>query len=124
MLKVGIILQRSALILMLACFPCWAILVNTEVILLAVRQEAEVARSVAAAAAARPFSSAFPRRTDGVLLRLAQLYVKIFMPALPVSTVKRLSADCPRGASLLLDFHLYSRRLSCTFCKQSTCKTR
>uniref|UniRef100_H3BYT6 Multidrug and toxin extrusion protein n=1 Tax=Tetraodon nigroviridis TaxID=99883 RepID=H3BYT6_TETNG len=56
--KVGVIMQRAVLILLLACFPCWAILINTEDILLAVGQEAEVAR-------------------------LAQVYVKIFMPALP-----------------------------------------
>uniref|UniRef100_A0A3Q1JAX4 Multidrug and toxin extrusion protein n=1 Tax=Anabas testudineus TaxID=64144 RepID=A0A3Q1JAX4_ANATE len=57
LLKVGVILQRAVLILLLACFPCWAILINTEPILLAVRQEPEVARSA--------------------------MYVKIFMPALP-----------------------------------------
>ncbi|XP_029699467.1 multidrug and toxin extrusion protein 1-like isoform X1 [Takifugu rubripes] len=58
--RVGTILQRGVLILLLACCPCWAILVNTEVILLAVQQEPEVAR-------------------------MAQLYVKIFMPALPAN---------------------------------------
>uniref|UniRef100_H3C3I0 Solute carrier family 47 member 3 n=1 Tax=Tetraodon nigroviridis TaxID=99883 RepID=H3C3I0_TETNG len=58
--KVGVIMQRAVLILLLACFPCWAILINTELILLAVGQEAEVAR-------------------------LAQVYVKIFMPALPAT---------------------------------------
>uniref|UniRef100_A0AAQ4RLX3 Multidrug and toxin extrusion protein n=1 Tax=Gasterosteus aculeatus aculeatus TaxID=481459 RepID=A0AAQ4RLX3_GASAC len=58
LMRVGVILQRAILILLLACFPCWAILVNTEPILLAVRQEPEVAR-------------------------LAQMYVNIFMPALP-----------------------------------------
>ncbi|KAM7398046.1 hypothetical protein PAMA_006082 [Pampus argenteus] len=56
--RVGVILQRGVLILLLACFPCWALLINTQPILLAVRQSAEVAR-------------------------LSQLYVKIFMPALP-----------------------------------------
>ncbi|XP_069390155.1 multidrug and toxin extrusion protein 1 [Paralichthys olivaceus] len=60
LLRVGVILQRAILILILACFPCWALLINTELILLAVRQEPEVAR-------------------------LAQLYVKIFMPALPAT---------------------------------------
>uniref|UniRef100_A0A665T979 Solute carrier family 47 member 3 n=1 Tax=Echeneis naucrates TaxID=173247 RepID=A0A665T979_ECHNA len=59
-LKVGVILQRAVLILTLACFPCWAILINTEPILLAFRQEPEVAR-------------------------LAQMYVKVFMPALPAT---------------------------------------
>ncbi|XP_016528128.1 multidrug and toxin extrusion protein 1 isoform X2 [Poecilia formosa] len=60
LLRVGVILQRSILILLLACFPCWAILINTEPILLAVRQEPEVAS-------------------------LAQMYVKIFMPSLPAT---------------------------------------
>lgn len=59
LLRVGVILQRSIFILLLTCFPCWAVLVNTELILLLVRQEPEVAR-------------------------LAQVYVKIFMPVLPV----------------------------------------
>lgn len=55
---VGVILQRGILILLLACFPCWAILINTEPILLGVQQSPEVAR-------------------------LAQLYLKFFMPSLP-----------------------------------------
>lgn len=46
LLRVGVILQRSIFILLLACFPCWAILINTELLLLLVRQEPEVARSV------------------------------------------------------------------------------
>lgn len=44
-MRVGVILQRAILILLLACFPCWAILINTESILLAVKQEEDVARS-------------------------------------------------------------------------------
>lgn len=42
--NVGVILQRAVLILLLACFPCWALLINTQSILLAVRQSPEVAR--------------------------------------------------------------------------------
>ncbi|XP_075956775.1 multidrug and toxin extrusion protein 1 [Anarhichas minor] len=60
LMRVGVIIQRAILILLLACFPCWAILVNTEPILLAVRQEPEVAS-------------------------LSQMYVNIFMPALPAT---------------------------------------
>uniref|UniRef100_A0A8C6K5I5 Multidrug and toxin extrusion protein n=1 Tax=Nothobranchius furzeri TaxID=105023 RepID=A0A8C6K5I5_NOTFU len=45
--RVGVILQRGVLILLLACFPCWAVLVNTEPLLLAVKQNPEVARSAA-----------------------------------------------------------------------------
>uniref|UniRef100_A0A8C2I4Y2 Multidrug and toxin extrusion protein n=1 Tax=Cyprinus carpio TaxID=7962 RepID=A0A8C2I4Y2_CYPCA len=41
--RVGVILQRGILILLLACFPCWALLINTEPILLAVRQSPSVA---------------------------------------------------------------------------------
>lgn len=63
--RVGVILQRGILILLLACFPCWAVLINTEPILLGVRQSPEVAR-------------------------LAQLYVKIFMPALPAAFMYQL----------------------------------
>ncbi|XP_076745283.1 multidrug and toxin extrusion protein 1 isoform X2 [Maylandia zebra] len=58
--RVGVILQRGVLILLLACFPCWALLINTQSILLAVKQSTQVAR-------------------------LSQLYVKIFMPALPAA---------------------------------------
>ncbi|XP_040892158.1 multidrug and toxin extrusion protein 1-like [Toxotes jaculatrix] len=63
--RVGVILQRGVLILLMACFPCWAVLINTEPLLLAVKQSPEVAS-------------------------LAQLYVKIFMPALPAAFMYQL----------------------------------
>ncbi|XP_034044603.1 multidrug and toxin extrusion protein 1-like [Thalassophryne amazonica] len=63
--RVGVILQRGILILLLACFPCWAVLINTETILLAGKQIPEVAR-------------------------LSQLYVKVIMPALPADFMYRL----------------------------------
>ncbi|KAL3995897.1 nerve growth factor, beta [Sarotherodon galilaeus] len=63
--RVGVILQRGVLILLLACFPCWAVLINTEPLLLAVKQSPEVAS-------------------------LAQMYVKIFMPALPAAFMYQL----------------------------------
>ncbi|KAJ0051259.1 hypothetical protein NL108_017120 [Boleophthalmus pectinirostris] len=63
--RVGVILQRGVLILLLACFPCWAMLVNTEPLLLAVKQSSEVAS-------------------------LSQLYVEIFMPALPATFMYQL----------------------------------
>ncbi|XP_039613167.1 multidrug and toxin extrusion protein 1-like isoform X1 [Polypterus senegalus] len=56
--RVGIILQRGILILMLSCFPCWAFLINTESLLRLAQQNPEV-------------------------IRLTQMYVKIFMPSLP-----------------------------------------
>ncbi|XP_069023599.1 multidrug and toxin extrusion protein 1-like [Embiotoca jacksoni] len=63
--RVGVILQRGILILLLACFPCWAVLINTEPLLLAVKQSPEVAS-------------------------LSQLYVNIFMPALPAAFMYQL----------------------------------
>uniref|UniRef100_A0A674KCK7 Multidrug and toxin extrusion protein n=1 Tax=Terrapene triunguis TaxID=2587831 RepID=A0A674KCK7_9SAUR len=44
MKRVGTILQRGTLILLLCCFPCWALFINTEQILLLVRQDPEVSR--------------------------------------------------------------------------------
>uniref|UniRef100_A0A8C5AH64 Multidrug and toxin extrusion protein n=1 Tax=Gadus morhua TaxID=8049 RepID=A0A8C5AH64_GADMO len=41
--QVGVILQRGILILLLACFPCWAVLINTQSILIAVRQSVTIA---------------------------------------------------------------------------------
>ncbi|XP_077466757.1 multidrug and toxin extrusion protein 1 [Stigmatopora argus] len=67
LLRVGVILQKAILILILACFPCWALLINTESILLAFGQEPEVAR-------------------------MSQLYIKIFMPALPATFMYELLA--------------------------------
>ncbi|XP_030001194.1 multidrug and toxin extrusion protein 1-like [Sphaeramia orbicularis] len=65
--RVGVILQRGILILLLACFPCWAVLINTEALLLAFRQSPEVAS-------------------------LSQLYVEIFMPALPAAFMFQLQS--------------------------------
>ncbi|XP_006877493.1 PREDICTED: multidrug and toxin extrusion protein 2 [Chrysochloris asiatica] len=56
--NVGVILQRGTLILLLSCFPCWALFLNTEQLLLLLRQ-------------------------DRAVSRLTQDYVTIFIPALP-----------------------------------------
>ncbi|XP_043574135.1 multidrug and toxin extrusion protein 1-like [Chiloscyllium plagiosum] len=58
--RIGVILQRGILILLIACFPCWALFINIEHILLAFKQSPAVAK-------------------------LTQLYVKIFIPALPAA---------------------------------------
>uniref|UniRef100_A0A8C7BCB1 Multidrug and toxin extrusion protein n=1 Tax=Neovison vison TaxID=452646 RepID=A0A8C7BCB1_NEOVI len=57
---VGVILQRGTLVLLLCCFPCWGLFLNTQQILLLFRQ-------------------------DPAVSRLTQEYVLIFIPALPVS---------------------------------------
>uniref|UniRef100_A0A3B3ZWJ6 Multidrug and toxin extrusion protein n=1 Tax=Periophthalmus magnuspinnatus TaxID=409849 RepID=A0A3B3ZWJ6_9GOBI len=58
MKRVGTILQKSSVILLLFCLPCWSILINSYHLLIAMHQEEEVAR-------------------------IAQLYVMIFLPAVP-----------------------------------------
>ncbi|PKU28167.1 multidrug and toxin extrusion protein 1-like [Limosa lapponica baueri] len=42
LLRVGVILQRATLILLLCCFPCCAILINIEQLLLLIRQDPEI----------------------------------------------------------------------------------
>ncbi|CAI9562704.1 unnamed protein product, partial [Staurois parvus] len=64
---VGTILQRGILILLLFCFPCWALFLNTEPILLLFRQDPDVSK-------------------------LTQVYVLIFIPALPASFMYQLQA--------------------------------
>ncbi|NXV82118.1 S47A1 protein, partial [Atlantisia rogersi] len=58
LLRVGVILQRATLILLLCCFPCCAILINIEQLLLLIQQDPDVSR-------------------------LTQRYVMAFVPALP-----------------------------------------
>uniref|UniRef100_A0A2K6SPE6 Solute carrier family 47 member 1 n=1 Tax=Saimiri boliviensis boliviensis TaxID=39432 RepID=A0A2K6SPE6_SAIBB len=74
---VGVILQRSALILLLCCFPCWALFLNTQHILLLFRQDPGVSR-------------------------LTQTYVTIFIPALPAQVHANLKVNvAPSGNSAL-----------------------
>ncbi|XP_059511343.1 multidrug and toxin extrusion protein 1-like isoform X5 [Stegostoma tigrinum] len=56
--RIGVILQRGILILLITCFPCWALFINIEHILLALKQSPAVAK-------------------------LTQVYVKTYIPGLP-----------------------------------------
>ncbi|NXB72667.1 S47A1 protein, partial [Donacobius atricapilla] len=58
LLRVGVILQRATIIILLCCFPCCAILINVEELMLVMRQDPEVSR-------------------------MTQNYVNAFLPALP-----------------------------------------
>uniref|UniRef100_A0A8C4I8C7 Multidrug and toxin extrusion protein n=1 Tax=Dicentrarchus labrax TaxID=13489 RepID=A0A8C4I8C7_DICLA len=60
LLRVGMILQRGIIILLLFCLPCWGLLINAQAILLCLGQDPEVTR-------------------------IAQLYITGFIPAVPVS---------------------------------------
>ncbi|NXF09063.1 S47A2 protein, partial [Smithornis capensis] len=44
LLRVGVILQRATIIILLCCFPCCAILINIEQLMLLVKQDPEVSR--------------------------------------------------------------------------------
>ncbi|NXK65903.1 S47A1 protein, partial [Sylvietta virens] len=58
LMRVGVILQRATIIILLCCFPCCAILINVEQLMLVMRQDPEVSR-------------------------MTQQYVNAFLPALP-----------------------------------------
>ncbi|XP_040484273.1 multidrug and toxin extrusion protein 2-like [Ursus maritimus] len=75
--RVGIILQRGILILMLCCFPCWAIFINTERILLLLKQDPEVSR-------------------------IAQTYVMIFIPALPATFLFQLQTRYLQSQGIIM----------------------
>ncbi|XP_064425114.1 multidrug and toxin extrusion protein 1-like [Latimeria chalumnae] len=75
--RVGTILQRGILILFLFCFPCWALFINTEQLLLAVKQEPEVAR-------------------------LSQTYVNIFIPALPAAFLYQLLSKYLQNQAIVM----------------------
>nr|XP_023395522.1 multidrug and toxin extrusion protein 1 [Loxodonta africana] len=74
---VGIILQRGALILLLSCFPCWALFLNTELMLLLFRQ-------------------------DPAVSRLTQTYVMIFIPALPATFLYTLQVKYLLNQGIIL----------------------
>ncbi|XP_043574841.1 multidrug and toxin extrusion protein 1-like [Chiloscyllium plagiosum] len=75
--RIGVILQRGILILLIACFPCWALFINTEHILLALKQSPEVAR-------------------------LTQLYVWIFIPGLPATFLYQLEIRYLQNQGIIL----------------------
>ncbi|XP_077338381.1 multidrug and toxin extrusion protein 2-like isoform X2 [Lithobates pipiens] len=64
---IGIVMQRGLLVLLLACFPCWALFINTENILLLFKQDLAVAR-------------------------MAEEYVLVFIPALPAAFLYHLQS--------------------------------
>ncbi|XP_012680586.2 multidrug and toxin extrusion protein 1 [Clupea harengus] len=75
--RVGEILQRSTLIVLLFCLPCWAVLINAETILLALWQEPEVAR-------------------------IAQLYLMAYLPAVPAMFLHSLMVSYLQNQGIIL----------------------
>uniref|UniRef100_A0A8C6G396 Multidrug and toxin extrusion protein n=1 Tax=Moschus moschiferus TaxID=68415 RepID=A0A8C6G396_MOSMO len=83
---VGVILQRGVLVLLLCCLPCWALFLNTQLILLLCRQ-------------------------DPAVSRLAQEYVQLYIPGLPANFLYSLQAKYLQNQSgvplLSASFHLF-----------------
>ncbi|XP_054482549.1 multidrug and toxin extrusion protein 1 [Anoplopoma fimbria] len=77
MKRVGVILQRSSLILLLFCLPCWGLLINTHNLLLILHQENEVAR-------------------------IAQIYVMAFLPAVPAMFLHNLQISYLQNQGIIL----------------------
>ncbi|XP_037631742.1 multidrug and toxin extrusion protein 1-like [Sebastes umbrosus] len=77
LLRVGLILQRSIIILLLFCLPCWGLLINAEAILLCMGQDPEVTR-------------------------IAQLYITGFLPAVPAIFVHQLLVSYLQNQGIIL----------------------
>ncbi|XP_029922269.1 multidrug and toxin extrusion protein 1-like [Myripristis murdjan] len=86
LLRVGVILQRSVLILLLFCLPCWSLLINAEAILLCLGQRPEVAR-------------------------IAQLYIIAYLPAVPATFLHHLLLSYLQNQSIILP-QVYSAALA------------
>ncbi|XP_031609996.2 multidrug and toxin extrusion protein 1 [Oreochromis aureus] len=77
MKRVGVILQRSLLILLAFCLPCWAIIMNSYSLLILMHQEEEVAR-------------------------IAQIYVMAFLPAVPAMFLHQLQVAYLQNQGIIL----------------------
>ncbi|XP_061828129.1 multidrug and toxin extrusion protein 1-like isoform X1 [Nerophis lumbriciformis] len=77
LLGVGIILQRSVLILLLFCLPCWALLLNAQAVLLLLGQDPEVSR-------------------------IAHLYIMASLPAVPAMFLHNLQVSYLQNQGIIL----------------------
>ncbi|KAI5626706.1 hypothetical protein C0J50_13666, partial [Silurus asotus] len=77
LLHVGVILQRSILILLLFCLPCWGVLINTQSFLLLVGQDPDVAR-------------------------VAQIYVEAYLPAIPAVFLYQLQVSYLQNQGVII----------------------
>lgn len=75
--RVGVVLQRSVLILLLFCLPVWGLLINAQAILLSIGQDPEVSR-------------------------IAQMYITAFLPAVPVLYIQQLQISYLQNQVIIL----------------------
>ncbi|XP_039987314.1 multidrug and toxin extrusion protein 1-like [Xiphias gladius] len=77
LLRVGVILQRGIIILLLFCLPCWGLLINAQAMLLCLGQDPEVAR-------------------------IAQLYITAFLPAVPAMFLHQLQVSYLQNQGIIM----------------------
>ncbi|KAI3354135.1 hypothetical protein L3Q82_018691 [Scortum barcoo] len=77
LLRVGVILQRGIIILLIFCLPCWGLLINAQAVLLCLGQDPEVAR-------------------------IAQLYITGFLPAVPAMFLHHLQVSYLQNQGIIL----------------------
>ncbi|KAF3840802.1 hypothetical protein F7725_006664 [Dissostichus mawsoni] len=75
--RVGVILQRSTLILLLFTLPCWALIINSHNLLIILHQEEQVAK-------------------------IAQIYVMAFLPAVPAMFLHMLQVAYLQNQGIIL----------------------
>ncbi|XP_034723081.1 multidrug and toxin extrusion protein 1-like isoform X1 [Etheostoma cragini] len=86
LLRVGVILQRGIIILLLFCLPCWALLINAQAVMLRLGQDPEVAR-------------------------IAQLYITGFLPAVPAMFLQHLQVSYLQNQGIILP-QMYSAAMA------------
>uniref|UniRef100_A0A3P9KI87 Multidrug and toxin extrusion protein n=1 Tax=Oryzias latipes TaxID=8090 RepID=A0A3P9KI87_ORYLA len=77
LLRVGIILQRGIIILLLFCLPCWGLLINAQAVLLCLGQ-------------------------DPVVARIAQLYITAYLPAVPAMYLHHLQVSYLQNQGIIM----------------------
>ncbi|XP_054650234.1 multidrug and toxin extrusion protein 1-like [Dunckerocampus dactyliophorus] len=77
LLRVGVILQRGVIILLLFCLPCWGLLLNAQAILLLLGQDPEVTR-------------------------IAHLYIVASLPAVPAMFLHNLQVSYLQNQGIIL----------------------
>ncbi|KAK5868817.1 hypothetical protein PBY51_009794 [Eleginops maclovinus] len=75
--RVGVILQRGIIILLLFCLPCWGLLINAQAILLCMGQSPEVTR-------------------------IAHVYITSFLPAVPAMFLQLLQVSYLQNQGIIL----------------------
>lgn len=117
--RVGVILQRGVLILLLACFPCWAVLINTQPILLAVRQSTEVARwslSTSTSLHHRCRHQMLRKHLLPISYSVLFLHLIIIPPPFFLSAIKTLTAVCEDLYAGSASEFSFLRRFTKCFC--------